>query len=302
MFRAPVLVILTLATLTASAQTAPPELPTFSSALPKFTSESLAKPESPAGNDFAPVINPERPDRGFAWKPAINQSMRFLIIEHGIMLANDKWTRYSVTHGPFFRDWTRAVAGTFKTWDDGDPFLDNYIGHPIQGALTGYIQVQNDPRGQAEEISWKRSYWMSRLKATAWSAAYSTQFEIGPVSEASIANLGGFEYRNCPTCKMTHGAGWVDLVMTPAGGLGWMLAEDAADRFLIKRAEKDGKPGGWAKFLRCALNPARSAANMLARKKPWYRPRDESLQPALVAVPGSFESQQVGDATGGRQH
>lgn len=301
MFRAPVLVI-TLSTLTASAQTTAPKLPDFPSVAPQFTPESLDTTESSSANGFALAIKPEPQERGFAWKPAINQSMRFLVIQHGIMLTSDKWTRHNVTHGPFFRDWARAVAGTFETWDDGDPFLDNYIGHPLQGALTGYIQVQNDPRGQAEEISWKRSYWISRLKATAWSAAYSTQFEIGPVSEASIANLGSFEYQNCPTCKMTRGAGWVDLVMTPAGGLGWMLAEDAADRFLVKRAEKDGKAGGWGKFLRCALNPARSAANILARKKPWYRPRDESIRPSLVAVPGRFEAQQIGEAAGGRQH
>jgi hypothetical protein len=265
--------------------------------------ESAFSTQERAEQHYAAVtIARETPARGFQWRPALSESFKLLAIQQGIMFSTDEWTRYNVSHGQFFNDWFRAVGGTFETWDDGDPWIDNYVGHPIQGAITGYIQVQNDARGRREEIGWRRSYWISRMKATAWSAAYSTQFEIGPISEASIANLGAYRYRNCPTCELTRGAGWVDLVVTPAGGLGWMLMEDSLDRFVVKRSERDRRPGAWSNFLRCALNPGRSAANMLAGKKPWYRARDESVQSPLVAIPRNLEAEQVAEHPRGREH
>lgn len=258
--------------------------------------------EKVAQNYAEVSLGRETPAEGFRWGAAVSQSAKLLAIEQGIMLSTDRWTRYNLTHGPFFEDWFRAAGGTFDNWDDGDPFIDNYIGHPIQGAITGFIQVQNDPKGRSEEIGRRRSYWIRRLKATAWSAAYSTQFEIGPISEASFANLGAFDYQNCGKCKVTRGAGWVDLVVTPAGGFGWMLMEDSLDRYVVKRSEHGGKPGGWSNFLRCALNPGRTAANMLAGRRPWYRVRDQSVRPPLVAIPRGLETQEVGEHARGREH
>src|SRR6185436_16512980 len=113
--------------------------------------------------------------------------------------------------------------------------------------------------------------WKSRLKAMGWIAVYSTQFEIGPVSESSIENLGGFDYQNCPTCKMVHGAGWVDIVVTPTLGTAWMIGEDALDRYVVRRIERKLGPGKWTNFFRAALNPASIAANALRMKAPWYR-------------------------------
>lgn len=52
---------------------------------------------------------------------------------------------------------------------------------------------------------------------------YSVQFELGPFSEASIGNVG----------LRPNTTGWVDHVVTPAGALGIMVAEDALDRYLI---------------------------------------------------------------------
>jgi hypothetical protein len=108
-------------------------------------------------------------------------------------------------------------------------------------------------------------YWRSRAKALAWSAAWSTQFEIGPVSQASIGNVG------------LHGKQtYVDIVMTPTAGLALLLVEDALDRYLIERIER--RSGGkYARiFARTALNPTRTAANLLRFKKPWHR--DERLR------------------------
>ena len=213
---------------------------------------------------------------GFHWGPAILQSMSFMAVEQGFLLSTDKWARYSIEHGNYLNDYANAVEHTFSQWDDGDPFLDNYIGHPLQGSLTGYIQVQNDPRGRRLMFSNTREYWTSRLKAMAWNAAFSTQFEIGPLGEAAIENLGGYQYRNCPTCRQVRGAGWVDLVVTPTGGFGWMIMEDMLDRYVVANVERRHGRGFLSNLLRVSLNPTRTAANILRGRSPWYRDsRDE---------------------------
>ncbi len=77
----------------------------------------------------------------------------------------------------------------------------------MRGAVAGYIQIQNSSQGQAVEFGRSRQYWESRLKAFAWAGAYSTQFELGPLSEAAIGNVG-----------MIKGtAGFTDLIMTLVG-------------------------------------------------------------------------------------
>ena len=88
----------------------------------------------------------------------------------------------------------------------------------------------------------------------------SAQFEIGPFSEASIGNVG-----------MNRGtAGWVDLVVTPLGGLGVMTLEDALDRYVIRHFE-EGRGRVPRLLLRGFLNPNRSMANMLRGRLPWHR-------------------------------
>jgi hypothetical protein len=211
----------------------------------------------------------------FHWKPAVLQSMNFLAIQQGIMIASDQWTRYNLTHHHWFQTYMKAVRGNTH-WDDGDPWVDNYVGHPIQGALTGFIQIQNDPSGRRLEFSNTRAYWKSRLKAMGWNAAYSTLFEIGPFGEASIAKLGSYEYRNCANCKITNGAGFVDFVITPTVGTAWLVGEDLIDKAVPAKLESRYGRNGWTNLLRCVLNPARSGANILAHRAPWYRAsRDE---------------------------
>jgi hypothetical protein len=68
---------------------------------------------------------------------------------------------------------------------------------------------------------------------------------------------------------LTRNARTVDLVITPIGGFGVMVAEDALDCFVVKRFER------WSErprlLLRGVLNPNRSLANMLRGKLPWHR-------------------------------
>ncbi|HUS18741.1 MAG TPA: hypothetical protein VMZ25_03750 [Terriglobales bacterium] len=252
-----------------------------------FSSSRETKPESFIGNDAAlakpesdvlePIDPPYRPRQGFQWGAALRQSGKLLIFQQGMMLATDKWARYSLTHFRFFPQYFSSVRGGLHQWDDGDPFLDNYIGHPLQGAVTGFIQVQNDPRGRALSFGNNKTYWKSRLKAMAWTAAYSTQFEIGPISESSIEKLGSFQYQNCNQCPLVPGAGWVDIVVTPTMGTAWLVTEDVLDRYVVQRIERKLGRGKWSNLFRSVLNPSRVAANALRMKAPWYRDRDHEM-------------------------
>ncbi|MBI4459650.1 MAG: hypothetical protein HY648_06295, partial [Acidobacteria bacterium] len=134
--------------------------------------------------------------------------------------------------------------------------------HPMQGAVAGFLYLQNHPRHRLEEIGRSPAYWVSRQKAMAWAAAYSTYFEIGPVlSEAAIGNVG----------KKPGTSGYVDLTVTPVGGFGWIVGEDALDRFFIQRKELATTSLAWRRFYRMALNPTRTFANLLRLQKPWHR-------------------------------
>ncbi len=205
-----------------------------------------------------------RKNRQFNWDGAMKQSAIFLGIQHAFRLATEEGTRADLK-GPFFKDYLKALK-SLRGWDDGDPFIVNYIGHPMMGSVAGFIQVQNDPRGTNEEVSLKKSYWVSRLKATAWSFAYSTQFELGLISEASLGNIGIRPYGN-----RKHPMAYVDIVVTPIAGTGWMVGEDLLDKHLIQRFEAYMPNRATFALFRSFLNPTRSFANILRGKKPWHR-------------------------------
>ena len=207
--------------------------------------------------DQAPVdVTPEGTE-SFHWRSALIQSGIFLGVQHTSRMVQAK-TRAELG-GPFWSDYFES-ASNIHTWRDGDGFRINYLGHPTMGAITGYIQVFNDPRGRRLEFDLSsKSYWESRLKAMAWSAAYSTQFEIGPISEASIGNVG----KHASTMAV------VDLVVTPVGGFTVMLLEDYLDKRFVSRWERRG--GKKARLYRVAFNPSRSVANVLRWERPWHR-------------------------------
>jgi hypothetical protein len=196
---------------------------------------------------------------GFQWKSAAWQSGLFLGFQHGFRLGTETGTRAELK-GPFLRDWGRSIRSV-EGWSDGDPWIVNYVGHPMMGAISGFIQVQNDPLYKRATFGKNSHYWKSRLRALAFSTAYSTQFELGPVSEASIGNVQMHPPEN----------GMCDWVVTPTVGLGWQIAEDALDRMLVRRIES-ATDAVWLRIMaRGVLNPARSFANLLRGKPPWYR-------------------------------
>jgi hypothetical protein len=220
---------------------------------------------------------------GFQWKRALFESFTFFSIEQTYLVHKEyHWVtaENGVPFNHYWNDYTHSLSTwAHSGWDDGDPFLDNYIGHPIQGALTGYIQVQNDPLAEKLEFSNSKAYWRSRLKAMLWNAAYSTQWEIGPLSEMTIekygtAKRGKWNPNGTYPCTSRHcvnGTGKVDLVITPIGGLGWMVTEDVLDKQIAKRVEGLTRNGFLIAVIRCAVNPIRGGANILHGKLPWYR-------------------------------
>jgi hypothetical protein len=145
------------------------------------------------------------------------------------IITADPEDRHILLNKPFWSDYFASLQQfNMRRWNDGDSFLVNYIGHPLQGAISGYIEIQNDPRGRELEISSNPQYWKSIFRSLLWSTVYSTQSEIGPMGEAAIFNAGGFTYPiHCinknkyacpPTSKYTNDTGWVDFIITPTGG------------------------------------------------------------------------------------
>lgn len=193
----------------------------------------------------------------FQWSAAIEQSLLFLGVQHGYAMTQPK-TRRDL-QGPFFKDYFASVK-SLHGWGDGGRFFTNYVAHPLQGSLFGFVQIQNDPAGARRRFGKSGGYWRSRMKALAWSAAWSTQFEIGPVSQASIGNVG------------LHGKQtYVDLVMTPVAGVGLLVVEDAVDQYVLGRFERGTRSRFLVIILRMVLNPTRSVANVLRFKTPWHR-------------------------------
>ncbi|HEV7902332.1 MAG TPA: hypothetical protein VGO96_00720 [Pyrinomonadaceae bacterium] len=205
----------------------------------------------------APHLAPSSTPEHFRWGAAFEQSLLFLSVQHGYALTQPKTRRE--LGGNFFKDYARSVR-SLHGWGDGGRFFTNYVAHPMQGSLLGFVQIQNDPAGSRLKFGRSGAYWRSRMKALGWSAAWSTQFEIGPISQASIGNVG------------LHGKQtYVDLVMTPTAGLGLLVVEDALDRYVIERIERRTNNRYVRILSRMALNPTRSSANLLRFKKPWHR-------------------------------
>ena len=222
-----------------------------------------------SSNAFVSVeLGPSEPqDDGFKWEGAIRQAAAGIAFQHAFRIALQDKTRRELG-GSFFGDYWRSIRGV-KGWRDDDAFYINYIGHPMMGAAAGYIQVQNDPRYRDVEFGATREYFVSRLRAFGFAALYSTLFEIGPFSEASVGNVG----LNSGT------SGLVDFVVTPIGGVGFMVLEDALDKHVIEPFERRNSSRTWRGVVRILLNPTRSVATLLQKKPPWRRARAKLTAP-----------------------
>jgi len=194
------------------------------------------------------------------WRKLTMSSLRYLAVMHTFRVATEPATRQAFFNNPFWSGYFDAL-GAMHGWSDGDHDYENYLGHPIQGAVSGYIWIHNDPRYRYVEFGKDPDYWKSRLRAYLFAWAFSEQFEVGPLSEASIGQI----QRYC--CQF----GFVDHVITPNGGMVWMVAGDILDKYVVRRIEDRTQNLGLRIAARIVFNPAESFANLMSLDYPWYR-------------------------------
>jgi hypothetical protein len=124
-------------------------------------------------------------------------------------------------------------------------------------------------------------YWMGRLRAMAYSAAYSAQWKVGPASEASIGNTGINYYIRTRDGVRTNETGMQDFFITPIGGLAWNVGEDAIDRFILSHVRR-GTRNKWLLLASSLTTPGKSAANVARLRAPYYRDNDMETAGLLV--------------------
>jgi hypothetical protein len=197
-------------------------------------------------------------DSHFQWGAATAQSFLAFTIANAERLPTEKGTRDAL-RGHFFAHYFESLQNTHG-WDDGDGFMTSYIAHPMEGAMAGFIERQNDPKFRTVEFGRSQRYWTSCLRSLAFSTLYNIAWTASPYGEAGIGNV-----------QIHAPPGVIDLVGSETMGLGWMVGEDAVDRYLIKRIEDRYDNVAIRALARSTLNPIRSYSNILRLKKPWYR-------------------------------
>jgi hypothetical protein len=143
---------------------------------------------------WAPPAFSADPGRHYHWTGMLVQSFEFNALEDMFRLSTDNVLRTLTVDKPYWHDYISSLQQfNMRRWNDGDDFLVNYVGHPMQGGVASYIEIQNSPA--QSRVQWgDPGYWSSRTKAFLWSTAYSTYSEIGPTGEAGIGNEGGYTY------------------------------------------------------------------------------------------------------------
>jgi hypothetical protein len=203
------------------------------------------------------------------WRQLFIEASVFNAFQNAGNLYTGYYYRRETTHGKWLQRWFDSDLGwNWQYWDDGNPLLDQYVGHPMMGGITNYVWIQNDPKGATVQVG-EPGYWKSRMRALAFTTAYHFEWKFGPFGEAGVGHIGDHG-SHIVNGKWRNDTGDVELVTTPVGGLVWTMAEDALDKTLVRRFEE--KPRSPAALLLISfLTPARATANILRWRTPWYR-------------------------------
>ena len=141
---------------------------------------------------------------GFEWlSPAMEQWAAFLTWRRSVRLFQEK--THNQLGGPFWSDYVRSLEGLHGWWD-GDSYATN-LRVPSDDGRRGRLHPgsQRTRRALVEFSRSRRPTGAAAGEGFAASAIYSLQFELGPISEASIGNVG-----------LKPGTmAWVDLLVTP---------------------------------------------------------------------------------------
>jgi hypothetical protein len=205
------------------------------------------------------------------WLPILWQSFEWLTAQHSGNILLDSETRHDLTANPYWSTYVYCVEHyRWYQWSDDTTFIVHDVGHPMMGAIVSSIFEQNDPKARALVYENTGNYWRSRLKAMAYSAVYSAQWKVGPVSEASIGNSGRNTYYVPHLGRTTNETGFQDFVITPVYGFGWNVGEDAIDRYIMPKVHAHVKNRFYLTTL-FWMTPCKSAANVLRWKPTYYR-------------------------------
>lgn len=259
--------------------------------------------ESSSRGNLLPVETPSTTQLKAApakwnWKASTLQAFEFTMFNHVWRAAWDPSLRYQLAHKPFFQDWFASYGGyNLHRWGDGDDFVVNYVGHPLQGAVTSRTYLQNDPRSFVP-ISRNRNYWVPLGWSTLWAAVWQVEWKVGPFSETSFGNAGGWEY--VPGCGTelsclnnpkypkppTNNTGLTDWVSSPLIGAAWVMAEDTLDRYVVAPVARNHRIFG-GRILRACLEPSRDFAALFAGKLVWQLPQYENSYVVNTRAPKS---------------
>ena len=77
------------------------------------------------------------PPHGVDWHHLLLSSFTLLAFEQSFRIATEHGTRDDLS-GPLLDGYGNSL-GNLHGWADGDRFLLNYIGHPMEGSVTGFI-------------------------------------------------------------------------------------------------------------------------------------------------------------------
>ncbi len=96
--------------------------------------------------------------RSFTSGPQRSQSLEFTVTSDMFRVATDSGPQYNLEHLPYYQNSVRAPDGGYNLhrWADGDDFIVNDVGHPLQGAVFSRIFFKIAPavgRPSSEKIA-----------------------------------------------------------------------------------------------------------------------------------------------------
>jgi hypothetical protein len=94
---------------------------------------------------------PKRREWNVDWVGLLNEQAHIDALMHFKRMTESK-TRSEVAHSSYYGSYVEALKGYFRTgarWNDGDPFLNNDINHPLMGAISSHVYTNHDRRCQA---------------------------------------------------------------------------------------------------------------------------------------------------------
>ena len=129
------------------------------------------------------------PEKGaIAWRSLLRDSMVMLLVQQTFRVTFEDSTRENLG-GPFFKEWFES-ASTLCCWDDGDKTTTNYLFHPLMGSTSAFVFANSHRASQDTPIGANSRYWKAKGAQGIYAFIYGLNFELGPLSEASLGNVG----------------------------------------------------------------------------------------------------------------